>query len=42
MIHEDWDKTTQYYQFLKNVNCCVNTINEEKNVETQNNVAVNI
>ena len=42
MIDEDWDKTTQCCQFLKDVNCRVNTIDEEKYVETQNNVAIDI
>ena len=42
MIDENWDKTTQCCQFLKNVNYRVNTINEKKYVKAQNNVAVNI
>ena len=42
MTDEDWDKTTQCCQFLKDVSCCVNTINEEKYVETQNSVATDI
>ena len=42
MIDEDWNKITQCCQFLRDVNCCVNTIGEEKYVKTQNNVAVDI
>ena len=42
MIDENWDKTTQCCQSLRNVSCRVNTINEEKYVETQNNVAIDI
>ena len=42
MIDEDWDKTTQCCQSLKNVSCRVNTINEEKYVEAQNSVAIDI
>ena len=42
MTDEDWNKTTQYCQSWKNVNCRVNMINEKKYVEAQNNVAVDI
>ena len=42
MIDENWNKITQCCQSLKDVNCRVNMISEEKYVEAQNSVAVNI
>ena len=42
MIDENWNKTTQCCQSLKDVSCRVNTINGKKYVETQNNVAADI